>query len=244
MKICISSGKGGVGKTTLTVNLAYALADRGKKVLVIDGDLGLANVDVMLGISATNTIQDILDKGADSKEAVVYLEPGLGILPASSGTPEMVTLGPEDQQVLEGYLQEVADGFDVVLMDTSAGIGPSVLWFNTFADHNLLVTTADPTSLTDAYALAKVLWKDYGRDLFRVVINGVRDGKEGVKAFETLAGAAKRFLGLEVDLLGIIPQDEQVMKSIREQVAFLKRAPDSNAARSIMELSEKVLSLL
>ncbi len=242
MKICISSGKGGVGKTTLSVNLAYVLAETGKKALVIDGDLGLANVDVMLRLSAKHTIQDILDMGADPREAVIHLEENLGVLPASSGTPEMVTLGPEERDILGGYLKALANAYDVTLMDTSAGIGPSVLWFNAFADEKLVIATSDPTSLTDAYALIKVLNNEYGLDRFRVVINLAKDSTEGLRAYQTLSGAARKFLDIDLSLLGMVPYDEEVMRSVRQQVPFVKAVPESKAARSVQELAHKILS--
>ena len=123
--LCITSGKGGVGKTSLAVNLAFALANKGLRVLVVDGDLGLANVDVLLGLSVKRTIRDVLDSGADPSETVVHLERNLGVLPASSGVPEMVTLGPEEQTRLGNVLTSIASHFDYALMDTAAGIGPA-----------------------------------------------------------------------------------------------------------------------
>jgi len=244
MKICISSGKGGVGKTTVAVNLAHVIAQNGKRILLIDGDLGLANVDVMLRVSAKHTIQDILDRGADPRDAVIQLESNLGVLPASSGTPEMVTLGPEEQEILGGYLDELVKAYDLVLVDASAGIGPSVLWFNTFADESLLITTPDPTSLTDAYALIKVLNNHYGLDGFTVVVNLAKDEAQGLKAYETLSSAAKKFLHLDLNLLGLVPYDEEVIRSVREQTPFVKRAPKSMAAKSLHELAHKILALI
>jgi len=177
--LCVTSGKGGVGKTSLAVNLAFALAQRGQHVLIVDGDLGLANVDVLLRLSVQRTIRDVLESGADPLEAVIYLERNLGVLPASSGVPEMVTLGPEEQAQLGEALTSISSHFNYVLVDTAAGIGPSVLWFNNFVNHNIIVLTPDPTSLTDAYALIKILARDYNRNRFYLVLNLVTSEQEG-----------------------------------------------------------------
>lgn len=240
VSICITSGKGGVGKTCLTINLAYSLAEKGRSVLVIDGDLGLANVDVMLGLSVKRTIRDILEIGIDPLESVIYPKAKVGVLPASSGVPEMVTLGPEEQDQLGGFLKSVMMHFDFVLIDTAAGIGPSVLWFNTFAEHNIIVLSPDPTSLTDAYALIKVLSRDYGRKQFHIVPNLIRSEKEGTETFETLNKTARKFLTLDLHCLGTIPEDGNVNKAIRQQIPLVQMVPKSKAARAVSFLAERI----
>ena len=243
MKICISSGKGGVGKTSIVVNLAYCLADKGKKVLIVDGDLGLANVDVMLGISATKTISDVMDRGADPLEVLIQLTENLSILPASSGAPDMVTLGPEEQQILGGYLDDIAQEFDILLADTAAGIGPSVIWFNQFVEHNMVVATPDPTSLTDSYALMKVLKKEHNLCRFQLVLNLVKNSEQGSKTFSTLADAAKKFLDLDLEYLGAVLQDDTVPMAIRKQKPLILISPSSPASLSIRQLAKKILAM-
>ena len=171
VSIGVTSGKGGVGKTSLAVNLAFALMQKNNRVLVVDGDLGLANVDVLLGLSVKNTLRDVLERGVDPLESIVYPEPDVGVLPSSSGVPEMAALGLEEQIKLGEFLTGVSEHFDYVLVDTAAGIGPSVLWFNTFVTHNVVVLSPDLTSITDAYALMKILSRDYHRSRFHLILN-------------------------------------------------------------------------
>ena len=242
MKICISSGKGGVGKTTLVVNIAYCLADKGRKVLVVDGDLGLANVDVMLGITAQKTISDVMDRGADPFDVLIKLTENLSVLPASSGAPDMVSLGPEEQNILGEYLDDMLQKFDVMLADTAAGIGPSVRWFNQFVDHNMVVATPDPTSLTDSYALMKVLKQEHNLQGFQVVLNLVKTPEQGEKTFTTLADVAKKFLDLDLRYLGHVMEDEAVSIAIRNQKPLILTSPFSPASLNIKELGEKILS--
>jgi flagellar biosynthesis protein FlhG len=240
---CITSGKGGVGKTSLAVNLAFTLARQGHRVLLVDGDLGLANVDVLLGLEVKANVRDVLDLGADPQATVIYLGPNLGILPASSGVPEMANLSPEDQQDLEEVLRVIAAPFDLVLVDTGAGLGPAVLWFNRLAHHSLVVVTPDPTALTDAYALIKVLFQQYRRRHFLVVLNHVQGEPEALQTFSALDRAVKRFLGFTLNYLGAIPTDQAVKLAVRNQVPFITRFPQSKASQAVERLATRLLNL-
>jgi flagellar biosynthesis protein FlhG len=241
--LCITSGKGGVGKTSVTVNLAYALARSGQRVLIVDGDLGLANVDVLLRLSVGKTLRDILDTNSDPLEAVVYVEPNLGILPANSGVPEMVTLGPDEQAQLGDVLDAISEHFDFVLVDTAAGIGPSVLWFNNFAQYSIVVVTPDPTSMTDAYALIKIMARDYDRDRFYLLMNSVGNALEGRQIYDNLQKVAQKFLNIHLQYLGIVPEDKAVIRGVREQVPFIRQSPQSEAARAVYALAELIRML-
>lgn len=241
--LCLSSGKGGVGKTSLTVNLAVALAELNQKVLIVDGDLGLANVDILLGLQVQSTIRDILGSDSDPMAAVVYVEPNLGVLPASSGVPEMVNLGTEEQALLKEVLSSIARHFDYVIMDTAAGIGQSVLWFNSFVEHNIVVLAPDPTSLTDAYALIKVLSRDYKRQHFHLILNLVTDEQESRQTYNGLAKVASKFLQLQLNYLGSVPRDPAVYKAIHHQVPFVQQSPGSRAAKAVQELAKRVLAM-
>ena len=238
--ICISSGKGGVGKTSITVNTAAALAASGRKVLLVDGDLGLANVDIVLGLNVERTLRETVELGADPAELLVEVAENFFVLPASSGVPEMASLSYEDQVFLTNALEQIVGGFELVLVDASAGIGESVLWFNQWAHVSLVVLTPDPTSMTDAYALIKVLRTQYGKNNFHLVVNSVKSKKEGGEIFKSMAAVLKNFLGFEPGYLGAIPSDSAVVKAIRSQKPFFLAAPDSRAGRAVKELAARV----
>lgn len=244
VKISISSGKGGVGKTSITVNLAFALSRRGWRTLVVDGDMGLANVDVLLKLDPQKTLRDVLESDGEPMDAVVFLDPHFAVLPASSGVPEMVALEIHEQMQLSAILDSIATHFDYLLLDTAAGIGSSVLWLNTFANHNVIVVTPDPTSLTDAYALIKVLSKDYGREGFYIVMNSVESEREGLQTFENLARVAAKFLEIRLRYLGAIPHDKAVVQAVRDQEPLLKRAPDSKAGLALWAVTDRLLELV
>lgn len=240
---CITSGKGGVGKTSLAVNLAFALARRGKRILLVDGDLGLANVDVLLGLEVGATIREILDQGVDPRQSVIMVHPGLGVLPASSGVPEMATLGPMDQEMLGEVLQLVAAPFDLAVVDTAAGVGPSVLWFNTLAWLSLVLVTPDPTAITDAYALIKILAQHHDHRRFGILINNVQGEREARQTFATLNQAATRFLGVPLKYLGMVPADPAVSQALRMQKPFVLNFPESPASQAVSRLADRLLAL-
>ena len=198
---------------------------------------------VVITRNAELYIRDVLDSGADPLETVIHLERNLGVLPASSGVPEMVTLGPEDQTRLGDVLTSIASHFDYALMDTAAGIGPSVLWFNGFVGHNMIVLSSDPTSLTDSYALIKILSRDYNRKHFHLVINFVNSDVEGRETYEILEKVAKKFLGLNLKYLGTVPDDRAVQNAARKQHPFIQDAPQSKAAQALFVMVDRIQEL-
>ncbi|NOX25249.1 MAG: MinD/ParA family protein [Deltaproteobacteria bacterium] len=238
--ICISSGKGGVGKTSISVNLAAAMAQAGQRVLLVDGDLGLANVDIVLGINAKHTMREVVEGGLPLNDVLVKIMPGFSVLPASSGVPEMASLAYEDQAYLTDALENIINDFDYVLLDTAAGIGDSVLWLNQWAAENYIIMSPDPTSMTDAYALIKVLHQKYDKSLFQLVINSVKSKREGHEVFASIAAVLNKFLQVSPELLGIIPQDNNVSQAIRFQKPFLLSTPDAKASKAIRQLSQAV----
>ena len=241
--LCVSSGKGGVGKTHISVNLAYMMAKMGQRVLLIDGDLELANVDILLNIEPKCTIAEVLEDKAPPVEAVVEVEPNFSVLPASSGAAELAAIGPDEQALLGAVLQEMRQSFDVVLIDTGAGIGPVVQWFNSLADHNLVVLTSEPTAITDAYALMKVLNNEMGLTVFHLIVNNVACPGEGEKIVEGIRGVTDRFLGFRPHFLGSIPKDDVALQALRDRVPEVKRFPESALAIAVAELSKKAVAL-
>jgi flagellar biosynthesis protein FlhG len=209
----------------------------------VDGDLGLANVDVLLRIQVDRNLRDVIENGEDPWDTIVPISPNLGVLPASSGVPEMLNLGQRELSLLENLLRKLASRYDFVLVDTAAGIGQSVMWLNSFADHPIVVVTPDPTSMTDAYALIKVMARDYDRDTFHVVVNGLNSSREGEEVFATLKSVAEKFLQIKLHHLGSVPQDAEVAKAVRRQLPFVETSPNTKAARAVLELSAAIEKL-
>lgn len=242
--LAITSGKGGVGKTSLAVNLAYALSTKGYRVLLVDGDLGLANVDILLGLGVKKTIRDVLEYWSDPFKSIIYLDDNLGVLPASSGVPEMVTLGTEEQSRLGSFLDEISTRFDFTLIDTAAGIGPTVLWFNQYASYNLVLMDPDPTSLTDSYALMKVLSRKYEKKDMYLILNLIGSSSEGEEIYERMQRITRMFLNLRLHYLGSIPPDAAVRDAVREQHPFMLKNANGPAALAVQTLAENIGKLL
>ncbi len=239
--VCFSSGKGGVGKTSITVNLGAALSKQGQRVLLVDGDLGLANVDIVLGLNARHTMREIIEEGLPPSDILAEIAPGFYVLPASSGVPEMANLAYEEQAFLTDAVEQIIGDFDYVLVDTAAGIGDSVLWFNQWAQKNIVIVTPDPTSLTDAYALIKVLQSQYDKKDFDLIVNSAKSKKEGNAVFDNMARVLGNFLHLDPELLGIIPQDSKVVQAIRRQTPFILTNQDCKAGRAIYQICDSLL---
>jgi len=241
--ICISSGKGGVGKTSFSVNIATALSQKGRRVLLIDGDLGLANVDIVLGLNVRHTVRESIEEGRELTDCLVEITPGFQVLPASSGVPEMASLSLADQAFLTSNLEGIIHHFDYVLIDTAAGIGDSVLWFNTWARMNIVILTPDPTSLTDAYALIKVLHTRHGKKCFHLMLNSVKSKKEGKEVFANMSMVLERFLNIRPLALGAMLQDAAVAGAIRSQKPFLLTMPGSKASLEILAVADRIMAM-
>ncbi|MBL3554830.1 MULTISPECIES: MinD/ParA family protein [Marinobacter] len=238
--IAISGGKGGVGKSNVAVNLGIALSQKGRRVVLLDADLGLGNIDVLLGITANRNIQDVITGECDLRDVLVSGPGGIKIVPASSGTQRMTQLSSLEHAGLINAFSELGDQIDVLIVDTAAGISDSVVSFLRASQELLLVVCDEPTSITDAYALIKLMNRDYGTNRFRILANQVRNEQEGRHLFEKLTRVTERFLDVALQYVGIVPYDEAVKKAVQRQRAVLDAYPRAKASLAIKSLAEKV----
>ena len=242
--IAVTSGKGGVGKSNVVVNLGLALAQMGQKVLLIDADLGLANLDILLGLSPSFTIHDLLSLRRSLSEVMVDGPEGIKILPASSGIPELADLDKHQKMFLLGELDDYSENIDVVLIDTGAGISRNVLFFNIAAQERIVVANNEPTSITDAYALIKVLASQHGENHYRLLVNGLAKPQDGEMVYRTMLRVTERFLGrISLDYLGFIPYDEAIPKAVLKQQPVLTLFPRARVSRSFNSLAKRLWDL-
>ena len=238
--IAVTSGKGGVGKTNMSANLAALAARSGKRVLIIDADLGLANVDILFGIKPMHHIGDLLTEGADANEVLAQAAPNIKILPAGSGVQSLTELDRKDKLRLIAALDKLEDQFDLVIIDSGAGIGDNVLFFVGIAQEVVLVLAPEPTSLVDAYAVVKVLSQQAGIRNFAVVINPVVDEMPARDMFQKLSTVTGRFLTAKLRHLGYVPRDENVHRAVMAQRPVVDLFPMAPASRAIVDVAERL----
>jgi flagellar biosynthesis protein FlhG len=238
--IAITGGKGGVGKTNVSLNTAISLAHQGNRVLVLDADLGLANVDVMLGLRVKRNLSHVLSGECELDDIIIEGPAGINVIPATSGTQSMVDLSPAEHAGLIRAFSDIQTQFDILIVDTAAGISDMVLSFNRAAQDVLLVVVDEPTSITDCYALMKLLSREHDVFKFKVIANMVRSPKEGQQLFEKLTKVTDRFLDVSLDLAAVIPFDENIRKSVRKQKAIVEAFPQSPAALAFTNLAKKI----
>ncbi len=235
--IAVSGGKGGVGKTTVSVNLASALALAGRQVMLLDGDLGLANVDVLMGISPRYTLAHVLSGERTLQEVIVQAPNGIRIAPGASGVARMANLSPAEHIGLVRAFSGLGSEIDTLIVDTSAGIADGVLRFSQAAQHVLLVIRDEPASITDAYALMKVLSREHNVQRFRVLVNMTRQPGEALSVFQRLQRVTARYLEAVVEFVGEIPDDHMLGRAIREQRPVLDAYPNSKASLAFKNLA-------
>ncbi len=234
--IAVSSGKGGVGKSNVVTNLAVASARQGRKVLVMDADLALGNVDILLGMTPQYTIEDVLSRQQRLEDVLVSGPEGIQLLPATSGEQTFTQLTHEQQLLLQTAFLELPSTPDLLLIDCAAGISANVLYFSLVAHETLILVTPDPTSLTDAYALVKILSNRYHLRTFRLLVNKVRNVQEGKDVFRKFSLVTDRFLSISLDYMGCIPTDDYVTMAVAQQRAVCDLYPRAPASRAIKSL--------
>jgi len=236
----ITGGKGGVGKTALTTNLAYNLALQGKRVLILDADLGLANIDVMFGLAPAYNLSQFFAGEQDLTDIIVDGPLGIKILPAGSGIQQVTHLDSRQKIHLFDALDSLPMTFDFLLIDTEAGISENVTYFNTAAQEIIVMTTPDPTAITDAYALMKLLSTQYQEKHFNLVINQVSKDGDALTVFKKLTMVASRYLDVSLDYLGSIPHDRQLIEAIRRQRVVSELYPHAKSAIAFANLAARL----
>ena len=238
--IAVASGKGGVGKTNVSVNLAVAMQSAGHQVLVMDGDLGLANADVMLGVQAGYNLSHVISGEATLEETIVTSSSGVKLVPASSGTKSMTELSEAEHFGLVRAFSELNLPVDTLIIDTAAGISAGVVAFVRAARDVLVVVCDEPASITDAYALIKVLSSDYRVKRFHVLANMAQSTQHGRQLFGKLTRVTDRFLDVTATLLGVIPRDEYLLKAVQKRKPVVEAFPRSRAAMAFSKLVQKI----
>jgi flagellar biosynthesis protein FlhG len=237
--IAVTGGKGGVGKTSVAVNLSTALAAVGRRVLLLDGDLGLANVDVFLGLSPRHTMAHVLSGERTLEEIIIEAPQGFQVVPGASGVAELANLSAVGHLGLVQAFSALSSRIDTMIVDTCAGISHSVVQFTQAAQQVVLVVCDEPASMTDAYALTKVLSRGHGINTFRVLANMVRSPGEGEALFRKLERVTSRFLDVTLDYVGEIPEDPYLRRAIREQRPVVAAFPACPASRAFKKLALK-----
>ncbi|MDR1778019.1 MAG: MinD/ParA family protein [Desulfovibrio sp.] len=241
MVFSVTSGKGGVGKTNISVNVAVCLAKLGKRVVLLDADLGLANVDVLLGLTPTRNIFHLLNGEAPLSEVLFPTPYGFSILPASSGMAELCSLSSGQKFELLDAFDCMEDDIDCLIVDNAAGINENVLYFDQAVQRRLVVLSPEPTSLTDGYALIKTLKHKHAVEQFDVCVNMSSDQKEAKEVFTSLYKACDHFLsGVSLNLAGVLPRDAAVRKAIMRQVPFVVEFEHSPVARAVAKLARDI----
>ncbi|MFZ5951575.1 MAG: MinD/ParA family protein [Candidatus Rifleibacteriota bacterium] len=234
--ITVTSGKGGVGKTSMVANLAICLAQAGQRVIILDADLGLANIDVVFGIRPKHNLMDVISGEMNIDEIMVQGPNGIQIIAGGSGVAELAHLEAEKARKLFDQLKFLEDKTDYLLIDTGAGISDGVISFCQAADQIIVITTTEPTAMADAYGIIKILSNRRPESHVSVLVNRVDSDEDGSEIYQRLAKVAKEFLGFDIHPLGFIPQDRQMHLAVRQQTPLMLFSPMSPAANGLRKI--------
>jgi len=237
--IAVTSGKGGVGKSNVTINLAVTLAQTGERVMVMDADMGLANIDVLLGLSPGPNLSHVINGECSLEETIIEGPAGIKIVPASSGVAAMSDLTPAQNAGVIRSFSELTEPVDTLLIDTAAGLSDSVVSYTRAAREVIVVVCDEPASITDAYAMVKVMNRDYGVERFHVLANQAHGATQGRELYNKLARVSERFLDVTLDYLGCIPYDDCLKKAVQKQKSVVEAFPRSQSATAFKQIAKK-----
>ena len=234
--ISVTSGKGGVGKTSLSVNLAAHLSKQGTKILLIDADLGLSNVEIMLGVTPSYTLKDVIKHGKDIEDVIINGPYNLDFISGGNGFLELAELSEIEREEILIKIHKLEELYDIIIIDTGAGISKNVTAFLTISDEIIVITTSEPTALTDAYSIMKVISEEKLKQKIGLIINRVKTKSEFQQASNILISTAKKYLGEEIKSLGYVYEDPNVRKTIYKKTPFVIYYPDSKASDCIIDI--------
>ncbi|MCP4283744.1 MAG: MinD/ParA family protein [Gammaproteobacteria bacterium] len=237
--VAVTGGKGGVGKTNVSVNLAVAMADLGKRVMLLDADLGLANIDVVLGLHPERDLSHVVRGECSLEEVLIEGPAGILVAPAASGVQQMAELSKAEHAGLIRAFSDVGSDLDVMIIDTAAGISDIVVSFSRAAQDVVVVVCDEPASITDAYALIKLLNREYGIDRYHILANMVRTAQEGRTLYNKICRVTDRYLDVMLNFMGSIPYDENLRKAVRTQKSVVQAYPRSRSAQTFKNLAKK-----
>jgi flagellar biosynthesis protein FlhG len=238
--VSITSGKGGVGKSTLVSNMALCFAQKGHRVLILDGDLGMANIDVMFAKRTHHTIENVLRGEIPLSEIMIEVAPRVYLIPGGSGVYGLQKIDAFQKKTLLDQINMLATPFDYMLIDTASGIDDNVLYLNSAAQDVMVIVTPDPASMTDAYALIKVMHKKFNERRFSIVANMVQDEREALMIYKRLSDVTQKFLCVSLDYKGFIPADAKLRSATKSQQLIIHANPESESGLAIQMLAEKL----
>lgn len=239
--VAVTSGKGGVGKSSIVTNMAYVLGKKGETTYIIDADLSLGNIDIFFGMIPKFNIKDLIEGKKGINEIIVEGPYGIKIIPATSGIVELSNLTEEQRNILMFSLQELT-GYDFLLVDTPAGISSNVVYFNSISQSIIVIVTPDPASIADSYAVIKVLLNKTGRKDFNIIVNMAKDETEALNVYKKLLSVSDQFLNVYLDFMGFIPIDVNIRQATKKQKLWVEHFPDTQATKALLKICNKMLS--